>query len=354
LLNQLRFTLPEILALVGLAQSLYVIVYMGLRAGDLKRAILPFLYFLVLGAAFFLDFAQSFINDFITHYELWQWGFWFMGPPLSVLLILQIAQISQIPRWTHSWVLILLPLSFVASYIFALQDKDCNVVLSCAAFSDWLVISGLCAGAISMLAIWANRSLLRDMASQKLAKERYWLIVTLIFVNLLFLAVMLMSLTLEVPVEELMLVRTVLGVALVYLAGTSLFRIYPQAVQLSQTRVPAALSRGDQDIAKDIERLMDREKVYHEPSYSRADLARELKIPETVVSRVINNHFGKTFPQILNERRIEDAKRLLVETDAAVKVIAGDTGFNSIASFNRVFKDITGLNPSEYRKTQKK
>jgi len=91
------------------------------------------------------------------------------------------------------------------------------------------------------------------------------------------------------------------------------------------------------------------EKVYHEPAYSRADLARECEVSEAALSRIINLHFSKTFPQLMNEHRIEDAKRMLKETDASVRTVAGEVGFNSLATFNRVFKELTGSSPGQFR-----
>ena len=82
----------------------------------------------------------------------------------------------------------------------------------------------------------------------------------------------------------------------------------------------------------------------------RADLARECETSETMISRVINAHFQKSFPQLMNERRIEDAKQLLRETDATIQAIAKDVGFNSLPSFNRVFKELVSQAPSQYRK----
>jgi AraC-like DNA-binding protein len=46
---------------------------------------------------------------------------------------------------------------------------------------------------------------------------------------------------------------------------------------------------------------------------------------------------------------VEEAKTLLVETQADISTISEESGFNSIATFNRVFKDIAGLSPTEYR-----
>ncbi len=340
--DQLRFSVPEILSLIGLTQCVYVLVYMLFRSGDVKRAVLPFCYFFVLGTAFFLDFSQRYIGDFVSYYDLWQWASWFMGPPLSVLLIVQVAQITRAPLLRHYGVLLFLPAAFMAAFALA-QGHDR------AAIHEWLIVTGLFAGALSMLSIWMNRNLMGDLHREKAGKDRYWLILTLIFINLFFLGTMLMSLSPVLSAGNAGIIRTFLGLGLVYLAGTSLFRIYPQAVQII-VREQKAMTKAENALAVQIECLLDREKVYHEASYSRTELARELKVPENVVSKVVNVHFGKTFPQLLNERRVEDAKRLLLETDESIKVIAQESGFNSIASFNRVFRDQTSVTAGAYRK----
>ena len=58
----------------------------------------------------------------------------------------------------------------------------------------------------------------------------------------------------------------------------------------------------------------------------------------------------KSFPQLLNEKRVETAKTLLLDTDASIKIVAQEVGFNSLPSFNRVFKEVEGQSPSSYRK----
>jgi AraC-like DNA-binding protein len=55
-------------------------------------------------------------------------------------------------------------------------------------------------------------------------------------------------------------------------------------------------------------------------------------------------------PQLINGYRVQDAAVLIAQTDAPIKDIAEEAGFSSIATFNRVFKDITGKSPSAYRK----
>jgi AraC-like DNA-binding protein len=350
-LSQLTFSLHELLSLIGIAQCSYVMVYMLFRAGGDKRAILPFIYFMALGIAFFLDFYSKMMSPIMPHYDIFQWGFWFIGPPLSVLLVIQIAQITKLPPVSSYWVLFLLPAAFLFSYGFASTSLSCDAnVLRCETFKDWLNLTGLWAGALSMFAIWTLRGILNDLYSQKEGKARYWLVLTLVIVNLFFLTTMLLSQSSLLTHDETLMIRTIFGIAFAYLASTSLFRIYPQAmILLTKSERESAMSEEEKAIATQIEELIDVQKVYHEVTYGRADMARELKVSETIISRVINVHFGKNLPQLLNERRVEDAKRLLAQTDEPMKVIAEEVGFNSLASFNRVFREFTTMSPSEFR-----
>lgn len=347
-MDQLRFTIPEILSLIGVAQCIYVLVYISLRSGRITRAGLPFVYFSVLGVAFLSDFASNYIGQFFDSYNLLQNLLWFSGPPLSVLLIIQIAQITKTPDLKHYWIVFLIPLAVIVAKFMAGNSGN---------ITDWFVVTGLMAGAVSLLAIWANKDLFGSILAQKTGKERYWLILALIFVNVFFLCLMILSLNKNISDQDIILVRTVLGLGFVYLVSTSLFRIYPQAIRVEARelrRGSGGLSDEDLALALSIERLINLEKVYQEPAYSRSDLARECGASEAVVSRVINDYFKKSFPQLMNEYRIEDAKILLQQTDAPIHVIALEVGFNSLPSFNRVFKKIAGAPPSHFRNQQKR
>jgi AraC-like DNA-binding protein len=320
------------------------------RSGGAARALLPFVYFMLLGAAFFLDFYKSILIELTPYYGIFQWALWFYGPPLSVLLIIQIAQITRLPSLIHFWVILLIPGAYAIAYSLSFDRCADEGLIACTDFYDWLNLLGLFAGAISMLAIWSLRRILHDLYDEKEGKSRYWLVLTLIIVNLFFLSTMLLSQFDFLQYDDALLIRTIFGIAFVYLASTSLFRIYPQAVVLlSKGDLQKAMSSEEKEIASKVESLINLEKVYHEATYSRSDLARELKVSEAVLSRVINVHFKKNLPQLLNEKRIEDAKTFLKDTNEPIKVISEEVGFNSIASFNRVFKEISGITPSEYR-----
>ncbi|AEP09849.1 helix-turn-helix transcriptional regulator [Micavibrio aeruginosavorus] len=351
-MESLKFTIPEILSLIGLVQCVYVLVYMAFRSGSWARAAIPFAYFFVLACAFLSGFATRFIGESIPHFTTIQWALWYMGPPLSVLLMIQIARMSELPRWFNFFVLLLVPVALGISVFAVSLDSECKPLDECATYADWLTVTGLLAGAISMAVMWAQRAMLQQMQTQPGGADRYWLVLMLVFTNLFFLATMLLGLTPVLGMDDAVVIRTIWGLGFVYLAGTSLFRIYPQALKLvarGEAKGAGDLSGADRDLAQKIDQLLTMDKVYHEPTYGRAHLARELGVSETVISRVVNVHFGKTLPQILNERRVADAKILLRDTKAPVKTVAEEVGFNSIASFNRVFKEIEGVSPGQFR-----
>jgi AraC-like DNA-binding protein len=75
------------------------------------------------------------------------------------------------------------------------------------------------------------------------------------------------------------------------------------------------------------------------------------------VSGVSEAHFARSFKQAfgipphryLLTRRIERAKALLRDTDLSITDIAFQTGWNSLGTFGRIFRDITGESPGELR-----
>lgn len=67
------------------------------------------------------------------------------------------------------------------------------------------------------------------------------------------------------------------------------------------------------------------------------------------LSRMFRQHTGMTFTQYLSHRRVEMAMELLSATRMPVTQVALQCGFNSIATFNRVFRDVKGCTPTQYR-----
>lgn len=109
------------------------------------------------------------------------------------------------------------------------------------------------------------------------------------------------------------------------------------------------------DIDKRLTEYMEKEKPYLEPELSLPDLARILDVPRNQLSGVINQIHNKNFYEFVNQYRIDEVKHLLTDpNNINYKLIslAYDAGFNSKASFNRIFKQMTNMTPSQYISTQ--
>lgn len=96
------------------------------------------------------------------------------------------------------------------------------------------------------------------------------------------------------------------------------------------------------------------EKIITDPSFSLQSLATICGSNTRYVSQVFNEKFGKTFPQILNERRVELAKKYFSEHgkgyNLTIEGVGQSLGFKSRTTFSKTFKSVTGLTPDEFRK----
>ncbi len=102
-----------------------------------------------------------------------------------------------------------------------------------------------------------------------------------------------------------------------------------------------------------IERLMANERLYLEPELTLSDLARRLQTNASLLSAAVNRAFGKNFNDFVNEYRVEEVKRLLEDPKAKHLSLLGiglECGFNSKSTFNRAFRKVTGVAPSEWGK----
>ena len=82
-----------------------------------------------------------------------------------------------------------------------------------------------------------------------------------------------------------------------------------------------------------------------------ADVAKHLGLSESRMTQIVRSHFGKTFPELLAERRVDHAKRLLAESFLKTETVAEECGFHDPAYFFRVFRAVTGTTPAQFRKS---
>jgi AraC-like DNA-binding protein len=90
-----------------------------------------------------------------------------------------------------------------------------------------------------------------------------------------------------------------------------------------------------------------------EPDLSLGTLSERLKLPEHRLRRLINKGLGyRNFAAFLNDHRVSQAKRILADPENSrqhIVAVAFELGYASLAPFNRAFRQLTGMTPSEYR-----
>ncbi len=108
-------------------------------------------------------------------------------------------------------------------------------------------------------------------------------------------------------------------------------------------------------IIENLQKHMIEERPYLIAELTIQDLSSALNINKHHLTQVLNNNIGKNFFNYINEYRIEAVKKKISDKKFAhltLLAIAYDCGFNSKSSFNNIFKQYTGLTPSEYKREQ--
>ncbi len=132
--------------------------------------------------------------------------------------------------------------------------------------------------------------------------------------------------------------------------------IHVPASKPSSTPVSELLS--ETEIQRCIEALtaaMQTEKLYLDPELTVGKVAAHLQASPKTISAVLNQHLQKGFNEFVNEYRIGEVKRQLLNPENRHLTITGialECGFNSQATFQRVFKAAAGMTPKEFVASQ--
>lgn len=101
--------------------------------------------------------------------------------------------------------------------------------------------------------------------------------------------------------------------------------------------------------------LVQKIKLYIEQhladSLNLATISRVVNYNETYISRLFKQLTGTSLSEYISQEKIKKAKQLLSSTNESIQNIAAVTGFDTSQYFSLVFKKMTGVSPSTYRKT---
>lgn len=138
-----------------------------------------------------------------------------------------------------------------------------------------------------------------------------------------------------------------------------LYDINRSHVETGKKKAPRAtnLLKEDQKqlLLDGIRRVMEETDEYCQPEFTVATLAKLIDSNERYVSMVVNDHFGKSFTEVLNDYRIKKACERLTTNNAkyaqlTIAAIGQSVGYKSQTTFVKQFRKCTGLTPSVYQK----
>lgn len=132
--------------------------------------------------------------------------------------------------------------------------------------------------------------------------------------------------------------------------------------KLRERKIIDAAYRGQlrKEVANDlydkILQVLFVQKKYKELGFTARKLAKELNTDPRYLSAVINSRFGKNFSCLVNEFRIKDALRMLVDqryAEYTIEEISVMVGFANRQSFYAAFYRVVGAPPTSYRERKK-
>ena len=114
-----------------------------------------------------------------------------------------------------------------------------------------------------------------------------------------------------------------------------------------------SLSERDKQLRDKLIYGMKEGLAFKDPNLSIVTLASNIGVTQHRLRSLINQNLGyKNFSEFVNAYRIEEVKRVLTDIEkehVPILTIALDSGFNSLSSFNRAFKNSECITPTEYR-----
>ena len=129
--------------------------------------------------------------------------------------------------------------------------------------------------------------------------------------------------------------------------------VMKQPEKYEKTRLKAEEVPG---LKKKLLDYLEESKPYLNKNLTIGELADSIEVPAYQLSQLINDQLDKSFFELINSYRVQEVKLRFFEPkyrNLTLLGIAMECGFNSKASFHRIFKQLTNQTPTEYIKTKK-
>lgn len=141
----------------------------------------------------------------------------------------------------------------------------------------------------------------------------------------------------------------VIAVCLLLLTAGAFFLrkgVRPASVEETED-LPTSLQLSEQ-----LSQIIEKEELFKQPDLRISDIASRLATNRTYISAIIKSLSGENFSNMINGYRVRYAQKLMkTHPDMSVTEIAEESGFSSRSAFYRNFKEMTGLSPTEWKKS---
>lgn len=128
---------------------------------------------------------------------------------------------------------------------------------------------------------------------------------------------------------------------------TDLLRDYPTCDSLFDRLIAAFSDDGDEALLSPILQEIE---MHYAHNRTLADLGQELGVSQAHLSQLIRRSTGKTYSELVQEKRMDKARELLAYSDKAVMDIAIEVGYSDQFYFSKLFKRLWGMSPNAWRK----
>ncbi len=229
-------------------------------------------------------------------------------------------------------------------------------------FSVASVISWLTYNSISAINVVKHRKRLKnEFSTLEYDRKLGWLLFVVIFYNLfcgvaVIIGICAVLLNFTIQLTNIYVYSTML--AFVYIFGfyglmQKNVLIINNGEEFEQTKYKSSLlTKSQKDIIKSkLLKYFKTERPYLNPDFNMSKLSEDLKTPKYQLTEVLNVDIGKNFFRFVNEYRVEEVKKQLLDEKNiySIEAIGYESGFRSKSSFFSVFKKITGRTPTEYK-----
>jgi AraC-like DNA-binding protein len=298
----------------------------------------------------------------------------------ATLLVYVKSNINKAYTLRRSTLVHLAPLAILIAAKFLMQDVwnlySCEAEGSCTCSNNiyqrlisWYKILVVGAYVIYVLYLYLKTkktdSYLLDLSDQ----SKWWLTTVILGSATLFSLIVLLELVQVLSIYQItdkLLVINILtstfAILFIYIGNRYAFLLSKVSNSIEQPRkkkISPPLPQDDEQlidpkferIFNDVELLMKEQQLYLEPELTLSMVSERLKVPSAIVSQAVKIFSNQTFPSYINTYRvnmvIEKMNSPLFKTYTLLS-LALESGFNSKASFNRIFKQQKGITPSEY------